>query len=90
MATVVDASVSVAVAPSGAPESFVWDRFEYRIVGQPIALFTRTAWWTGAASPARIDQETWRVDAIRDEEEPTRYDLRRDAEGGWTLAVAWT
>lgn len=90
MSTVIDAAVSVTLAANGDPATFIWDRFEYVIVGQPRALFTRTAWWRDAESPARIDTELWRVDAVRDDDEPTRYDLRRDADGRWTLAIAWT
>lgn len=90
MATIIDAAVAVDLSVDGDPTAFVWNRFEHRIVGQPQALFTRQPWWMGEASPARIDIETWRVDAARGDEEPTRYDLRRDTEGLWTLAVAWT
>lgn len=70
MSTVVDAAVSVTLADNGDPATFIWDRFEYVIVGQPRALFARTAWWRGAESPARIDTELWRVDAVRDDDEP--------------------
>lgn len=89
MATVIDAPVTVTLSSAGDPAAFVWDRFEHHVQGQPQALFHRTSWWTGAASPARIDIETWRVDAARGDEEATRYDLRRDPDGRWTLAVAW-
>lgn len=90
MATIVDEAVDVDLAADGDPLAFVWKRFEHRVIGQPQALFSRQAWWTGDSSPARIDIETWRVDAARGDEEPTRYDLRRDTAGRWTLAVAWT
>lgn len=90
MAVVVDAPVVVSLSTTGDPASFVWDRFEHHVVGQPRALFRRLPWWQGEVSPARIDIETWRVDAARGDEEPVRYDLRRDVDGRWSLAVAWT
>lgn len=89
MATVIDTPIIVSLSDLGEPTGFVWDRFEHTIYGQPQTVFRRESWWTGASSPARIDHEFWQVDAGRDTEHLTRYDLRHDGDGSWMLAVAW-
>lgn len=45
----------------------------------------------GQLIPDRIDTELWSVDAARelDQQDLTRYDLRRDTDGAWYLAAAW-
>lgn len=88
--TRLDTVVEVIVNPDGDPTSFIWDRFEHIILGQPQAIFRRTKWWETGQAPTRIDTELWRIDASRGGEEPQhRYDLRRDADGTWVLALDW-
>lgn len=84
----IDDLIEVDTASSGEPLSFVWQRFEYDVVGQPQAFFRRPEpWWSGGRSLSRVDQELWRVAATRDGSERT-YDLRRESEG-WVLALEW-
>lgn len=85
----IDADVTVVLSTDGDPEAFIWNRFEHTIIGQPQAIFTRTSWWETTAVPHRIDTELWRVDASRGGGEQHRYDLRRDADGTWVLALDW-
>ncbi|MGK9148020.1 hypothetical protein KXS11_10385 [Plantibacter flavus] len=89
MSTIVDVEVAVTLSAVGEPVAFVWEQADYRVVGRPQALFGRRPSLAGDPSRVRIDIETWRVDAARAEEDPARFDLRRDADGRWTLAVAW-
>jgi hypothetical protein len=94
MPGIIDKPVEVELSPTGDPHAFIWDRFEHVIVGQPQAIFSRTHWWAndqsyGMRSLNRIDTEVWRVDASRGGEEQRRYDLRRDADGTWVLALDW-
>lgn len=93
MPTVVDDTIEVAINGDGQPVSFVWQRFLYTVIGQPQAYYRRLPpWWHGASSPARIDQELWRVTAVRDGARKSHdehlYDLCR-APGGWLLALSW-
>lgn len=87
--TKVDTPIEVTVADNGDPTSFIWDRFEHTILGQPQAIFRRTRWWEQGSTPERIDTELWRVDASRGGEEQHRYDLRRNTDGTWLLALDW-
>lgn len=91
MPQIIDVAVDVALTDDGDPSSFVWDRFEHTVIGQPHAVFTRTRWWEDGAVPTRIDTELWRLDASRSgsDAELHRYDLRRDADGTWVLALDW-
>jgi hypothetical protein len=84
----------VDLSADGDPTAFVLDRFEHTIIGQPQAIFLRGRWWEQGSVPNRIDVELWRVDAVRagltaGGEEQHRYDLRRDADGTWVLALDW-
>jgi len=85
----IDATVDVILAKNGDPAAFIWDRFEHTVIGQPQAIFTRHPWWETSAIPTLIDTELWRLDASRGGAEQHRYDLRRDADGSWVLAVDW-
>ena len=85
----IDANVDVILADNGDPTAFIWDRFEHTVIGQPQAIFTRRSWWETAAIPTLIDAELWRLDASRGGAVQHRYDLRRDADGSWVLAVDW-
>jgi hypothetical protein len=94
MPEIIDTPVVVELSSAGDPRAFTWDRFEHTIVGQPQAIFSRTHWWAndqsfGMKDLNRIDTELWRVDASRGGEEQRRYDLRRDADGTWVLALDW-
>ena len=90
MPQIIDAVVDVELSVDGDPRAFIWDRFEHTVIGQPQAIFTRTRWWEGAGGvPSRIDTELWRLDASRGDEEQHRYDLRRDIDGSWVLALDW-
>ncbi|MWV32473.1 hypothetical protein [Rathayibacter iranicus] len=84
-----DSPIEVTLTDDGEPAAFVLERFEYDIIGQPQAHYTRSVWWDGTSSPNCIDTEFWLVDAARDNDELTRYDLRRDADGTWYLTAAW-
>jgi len=86
---IIDKPVQVELTEDGDPSSFILDRFEHTILGQPQAIFKRTFWWETAGSPTRIDTELWRIDASRGGEQQHRYDLRRDADGSWVLALDW-
>jgi hypothetical protein len=85
----IDAEVDVILSDEGDPTAFIWDRFEHTILGQPQAVFTRGRWWDTNTIPTRIDTELWRVDASRGGETQHRYDLRRDVDGTWVLALDW-
>lgn len=89
MPEIINKPVTVELSEDGEPTAFILDRFEHTILGQPQAIFTRTAWWETAGSPTRIDTELWRIDASRGGEEQHRYDLRRDADGTWVLTLDW-
>ena len=89
MPQIVDSPVEVVLADNGDPTAFIWDRFEHTVIGQPQAIFTRRSWWETAAIPTLIDTELWRLDASRGDAPQHRYDLRRDADGSWVLAVDW-
>lgn len=89
MPQIIDARVDVELTSEGDPRAFVWNRFEHTVIGQPQAVFKRTRWWENAGAPTRIDTELWRLDASRGGEEQHRYDLRRGADGAWTLALDW-
>lgn len=86
---IIDELVDIVLTDDGEPAAFVRGRFEFEIVGQPQAHFTRSAWWESSSAPERIDVEFWRVDAGRDVDDLTRYELRHDADGSWSLAAAW-
>lgn len=93
MPTVIDDSIDVTISGDGEPTSFVWQRYVYTVTGQPQAYFRRLApWWNGASSPERIDQELWRVTAVRDHPREQHsehlYDLCR-VPGGWLLTLSW-
>ena len=84
----IDDPIEVVIADSGEPSSFIWQRFEYEVTGQPQAFFRRPDnWWSAGRTLALIDQELWRVTATRDGDEHT-YDLRREPEG-WLLSLQW-
>ena len=90
MPQIIDAVVDVELSIDGDPRAFIWNRFEHTVIGQPQAIFTRTRWWeNGGGVPSRIDTELWRLDASRGDEEQHRYDLRRDTDGSWVLALDW-
>lgn len=89
MIEVIDAPIDIVLTADGEPASFILNRFEYDIHGQPQAHYSRAPWWNAAAAPDRIDTEYWRVDAGRTIEDLTRYDLRREIDGAWYLAAAW-
>lgn len=94
MPRIIDKPVTVDLSAAGDPAAFFLDRFEHTIIGQPQAIFTRTRWWEQGSTPKRIDSELWRVDAVKagmaaGGEEQHRYDLRRDADGTWVLALDW-
>ena len=89
MPQIVDSPVEVVLADNGDPTAFIWDRFEHTVIGQPQAIFTRRSWWETAAITTLIDTELWRLDASRGGAVQHRYDLRRDADGSWVLAVDW-
>ena len=90
MPQIIDAVVDVELSVDGDPRAFIWNRFEHTVIGQPQAIFTRTRWWEHADGvPSRIDTELWRLDASRGDEEQHRYDLRRDTDGSWVLALDW-
>lgn len=89
MPHIINTPVDVELSEDGDPTAFIWDRFEHTILGQPQAIYARTKWWETAGSPTRIDTELWRVDASRGGEEQHRYDLRREADGSWVLALEW-
>ncbi|TFB94111.1 MULTISPECIES: hypothetical protein [Cryobacterium] len=89
MPQIIDTQVDVELSADGDPQAFIWNRFEHTIIGQPQAVFTRTRWWENDGVPLRIDTELWRVDASRGDEEQHRYDLRRDVDGSWVLALDW-
>ncbi|MGO2749063.1 MAG: hypothetical protein ACTIA6_03320 [Pseudoclavibacter sp.] len=93
MPTVIDDTIDVALSSDGQPVSFVWQRFLYTVTGQPQAYFRRLPpWWHGASPSERIDQELWRVTAVRDgareQHDGHLYDLCR-ASDGWLLALSW-
>ena len=85
----IDVIVDVILAKNGDPAAFIWDRFEHTVIGQPQAIFTRRPWWETTRVPTLIDTELWRLDASRGDAVQHRYDLRRDADGSWVLAVDW-
>lgn len=86
---IIDARVDVELSADGDPRSFIWNRFEHTVIGQPQAVFSRTSWWENDGVPTRIDTELWRLDASRGGEEQHRYDLRHDVDGSWVLALDW-
>lgn len=93
MPTVIDDTIDVAVSSDGQPVSFVWQRFLYTVTGQPQAYFRRLPpWWHGGSPSERIDQELWRVTAVRgsarEQHDEHLYDLCR-ASDGWLLALSW-
>lgn len=90
MPQIIDVPVDVELSADGDPRAFIWNRFEHIVIGQPQAIFTRTRWWESPSGiPPRIDTELWRLDASRGDEEQHRYDLRRDTDGSWVLALDW-
>ena len=89
MPRIVDATVDMTVGANGDPESFIWDRFEHTVLGQPQAMFARHDWWESPTIPTFIDTELWRLHASRGGEEERRYDLRKHADGRWVLALDW-
>lgn len=89
MPHIIDAPVDVELSANGDPRAFTWNRFEHTVVGQPRAVFTRTHWREDAGKPTRFDNELWRLDASRGGEDQHRYDLRRDPDGSWVLALDW-
>ncbi|MFO7691244.1 MAG: hypothetical protein R6W83_11960 [Cryobacterium sp.] len=89
MPQIIDTEIDVVLTSDGDPKAFIWNRFEHTVIGQPQAMFTRTRWWEKAGAPARIDTELWRLHASRGGEEQHRYDLRRDLDGSWVLALDW-
>ena len=89
MPNIIDTRVDVVLADNGDPSAFIWNRFEHTVLGQPQAIFQRKSWWESAAIPRFVDNELWRLDASRGGEEQHRYDLRRDSDGTWVLALDW-
>ena len=81
-----DEPVTVELSDGGDPVAFIWDRFEYTVVGQPQVVFTRTRWWETEAVPDHIDTEMWRLDAVRGDGEQRRYELARRGDG-WRLVA---
>ena len=89
MPSIIDKRVDVVLADNGDPLAFIWDRFEHTVIGQPQAIFQRHSWWEDASIPKYVDTELWRLDASRGGDEQRRYDLRRDFDGNWVLALDW-
>lgn len=89
MPTLIDEEIDVEFIDD-IPHVFWWQRFAYRVVDAPQLFYRRKApWWTGERwSMQRVDDEFWRVAAVRDgaEGEPELYDLRNDGLR-WTLAL---
>lgn len=91
MSTTLDDAVTVELVDE-QPAVFWWRRFPYVIEGQPTLFYRRRApWWTGASDSGRLDDEFWRVSAVRDgtTQEAELYDLRNDA-GSWSLVLIWS
>lgn len=89
MPRIIDKRVDVVLAENGDPSVFIWNRFEHTVVGQPQAIFQRHSWWENTSIPKYVDSELWRLDASRGGEEQHRYDLRRNLDGTWVLALDW-
>jgi len=87
----VDEPITVTLSPEGEPRAFVWRRFEYEVLGTPLAFFRRLPWWRTRGSLQRIDQEFWRVEATATGtmDGARIYELARAGEKGWLLATEW-
>lgn len=87
----IEEPVSVTLAPNGEPRSFVWEQYEYEVIGIPQNFFQLREWWREEmVSLDRIDQELWRVQASADGNTFRLYDLlRRPGGEGWMLTLEW-